>query len=397
MKKILSILAASLFIWSCSSNVDYYNEDVIRDNVVNNYNRSFVSTFGQPSPNQDWGFNSKVTRSANPNSNQWAEQGYNVPGAITQSEIDKVLAVFNQKGEEHYESLVDWEEFFVQQVWKGTASYTAGNGGTVVGGNQMDWLCAGSPSMGDDHVNNFNNAAGSIMLMVNSSTQRFGYKSSTDNGHVFYYFRMEEIDGAYYVGFDFSAEGQNPNEQVQRDYIYNDWIVKIVPGKGVSTPPSGDTDLTGYNFLCRVFAEDLSASQNTDFDFNDVVFDVYTNSSNQAKIRILAVGGTLPLKVAGYEIHEVIGVSPSTMVNSTDAVLPTTINDVRTTADVDSKIIVEVDKGVWVTLTAERGQPAAKFAVNEQIDWCAERQDITKKYSNFNSWVNNGTPEIWWR
>lgn len=187
------------------------------------------------------------TRSAQPNANEWGTDGkykdYPRPADITEEEIAKVLEVFNQKGKESYEPLVDWSNFFVQQVWKGTAEYIAGNGGTVVGGNQMNWLCCGSEEMGDDHVNNFNNSDGSVMLMFDSSTKRWGYKSSTDNGHIFYYFRMEYIDGAYYVGFDFSAEGQNPNEQVQRDYIYNDWIIKIVPGKdAIVTPPGTPND-----------------------------------------------------------------------------------------------------------------------------------------------------------
>ena len=90
----------------------------------------------------------------------------------------------------------------------------------------------------DDHVNGFNAATsndyGGRMLMVNSSTQRFGFSSSQDNGHVFYNFRMEVINGNYYVGLDFEAAGQNKNEKVARDYVYDDWIVKVVPGKGIS-------------------------------------------------------------------------------------------------------------------------------------------------------------------
>ena len=171
----------------------------------------------------------------------------------------------------------------------------------------MDWLCAYDPNTsGDDHVNNFNNANGSVMLMMNSSTSRFGYKSSTDNGHVFYYFRMEVINGMYYVGFDFSAEGQNPNEQVKRDLIYNDWIVKIVPGKGYSKP----------NPNIRIIAEDLSAKEGSDFDFNDVVFDVTFTSDNTADITLIAAGGTLPLTVAGQEVHSKFGVNTDVMVNT---------------------------------------------------------------------------------
>jgi hypothetical protein len=54
----------------------------------------------------------------------------------------------------------------------------------------------------DDHINNFNNgkcdAWNGIMLMVNTNSNKFGFKSSEDNGHVFYNFRMEKINGNYY-------------------------------------------------------------------------------------------------------------------------------------------------------------------------------------------------------
>ena len=306
----LAILAVFTFV-SCSDYDNGFTEAQIR------YEKKFIDAFGYIDPAQDWNLvrqlaeKEKSTRAANPNSNMWENDGYVIPADITDEEIAKVRAVFDQKGEEHYESLVDWDCFFVQQVWKGNASYTAGNGGTVVGGNVMDWLCAGSAEMGDDHVNNFNNASGSIMLMYDSSTQRFGFKSATDNGHVFYYFRMEYIDGAYYVGFDFSAEGQNPNEQVQRDFIYNDWIIKIVPGKGGTptepTPPD-DTDpeevwetIEAGLLVC----EDLGGF---DFDFNDIVLKLeqmqkklaYPNGKVEPteeylfRITAMAAGGTLP-------------------------------------------------------------------------------------------------------
>ena len=47
----------------------------------------------------------------------WVSEGYNVPGAITAAEREAVLEVFNQKGKESYEPLVDWDCFFVQHVY----------------------------------------------------------------------------------------------------------------------------------------------------------------------------------------------------------------------------------------------------------------------------------------
>ena len=386
MRKVfyLILFGISMALTSCTHDVDYDYGKYETDK----YNAAFVKTFGEPASNQTWGFGNSTTattRGAYTNSNMWESDGYTIPQSITQDEINRVLEVFNVKGNETYTALVDWDCFFVQQVWKGTASYTAGNGGTVVGGNQMDWLCAYDPAGHDDHVNNFNNANGSIMLMVNSSTSRFGYKSSTDNGHVFYYFRMEKINGAYYVGFDFSAEGQNPNEQVQRDLIYNDWIVKIVPGYG-SNPPSNKL---------RIMAEDLSASEGTDFDFNDVVIDVNIENGN-AHCSLLAAGGTLPLRIAGsddLEVHKLFGVPVKEMVNTKAGhhhdytAVPFILNGITDAQDIK----LEVNKnGQWLEMTARQGQPAAKIAVPQSVDWCNERQGI-----DFGGWVQD-VNYIWW-
>lgn len=384
MKKFFYLLFGTLAFVSC------VNHDIdpvtYAEMQTHQYDVEFVKAYGMPSTTHTWGFGTTTMRSASPNSNQWEDWGYVIPAEITDAEIEKVLAVFNQKGEEHYESLVDWDEFFVQQVWKGTAEYTAGNGGKVVGGNQMNWLCAGSEAIGDDHVNNFNNAAGSIMLMVNSSTQRFGYSSSTDNGHVFYYFRMEYIDGAYYVGFDFSAEGGNPNEQVQRDFIYDDWIVKIVPGKG-QTPEPPSTSKTVID-EGRVFCEDLGSIG--DFDFNDVVFDAIVYNDGTADITLLAAGGELDVTVAGVNVHEHIPAM------TTEGATPYTFTTENTNfSEVKDIPIVVTYRGAAILLTADKGKSPQKICVPIGTKWATERTRIEAAYTNFESWVKNPNTDCW--
>ena len=372
------------------------------------YNNAFVQAFGNIAPNQTWGFKSGV-RAAYPNSNEWVDKGYQVPGAVTEAEIEKVYATFSEVGAESYESPIDWDCFFVQQVWKGTASYKAKNNGDVVGGNQMDWLCAFDPTgvdmaeyegqsvkviVGhDDHVNNFNNASGSIQLMVNSSTKRFGFKSSTDNGHVFYNFRVMEIDGSYYVGFDFEANGQNPNEQVDRDFIYNDWIVKIVPGTG-----QDEVKEEGM-----IICEDLGNIG--DFDFNDVVFYAKVWKSGKTDIWLLAAGGTLDLTVAGREVHEAFGVSKSTMVNtmeSTGKGAEKPIVHFQASQTYNSLIDIPIvvtgkDAAGNITshaLTAEMGKAPQKICVAKGFKWCKEYQSLSTVYPGFKSWTT-GAASTW--
>ena len=426
--------------------------------VVDSYEKAFVNAFGKPADNQDWGFASRQlpasfgakTRTAQTNGNQWEDMGYTIPADITESELAAVLNVFNKKGEASYTSLIDWDEYFVQQVYKGDASYynhsqyvdndvskglKPNEQANVVGSQHMDWLCTvtnkhvnvvcywpyeeeiviGEPY--DDHINNFNNgnAGGNwtseksgkpvkqMMLMQNTNSNVFGFKSSEDNGHVFYNFRMEEINGNYYVGFDFEANGNNPNEKVDRDYIYNDWIVKIVPGKGTTPEPK--------TYSVRVICEDLMVNNATDFDFNDIVFDVnYTENVNKTFITIKAAGGTIPLYIQGKEVHKLFqdAYPEAGIVLPSDGVLGTMINTNATGGVEVGDVTLELDgiiapkdieitvnaNGTVIPLKAETGQPAAKIAVDPSFDWLNERDNITQVCPNFPTYVKNG--EINW-
>ena len=421
MRRIL-IFAISLFmVCSCAKHDFEYN---VADVVVEQYNAAFVKTFGEPASNQAWGFDDRVlpasfgatTRAANTNGNEWAANGYNVPEAITEAERQAVLNVFNQKGEASYTSLLDLDCFFVQQVYKGVATYKNHANQTVTGSDHMDWLCTvtnkhvnvvcwwpyeESVTTGayyDDHINNFNNgkcdAWNGIMLMVNTNSNKFGFKSSEDNGHVFYNFRMEKINGNYYVGFDFEAAGANPNEQVDRDYIYNDWIVKIVPGNGV-TPPT--------RYTVRIICEDLTISSGTDFDFNDVVFDAsYTEGQNTTTVTIQAAGGTLPLFVDGREVHQLFaeanpdkGITTKTMINTNASNGVSGLNPVTFTIDhivapwdIDVAVIKENN---IISLKAETGSPASKIAVDPDFQWVDERTPILVVYPDFERYVQDTT------
>ena len=76
------------------------------------------------------------------------------------------------------------------------------------------------------------------------------------------------------------------------DGYFSDWIVCIAPGHKIIEK---NADL-------RVMAEDLTnGTTDEDFDFNDIVFDVYFGVANTAKVVIKAAGGTLDLRIARVE------------------------------------------------------------------------------------------------
>ena len=235
---ILAIVSV-VFFSACGSDSDLFDPEKAVAKKEAQYASAFVRKYGKIAVNQDWGFGvTPTTRVANTNSNQWRDFA-EVPGSVTAIEKEVVTKWFETH--QNPQSIgVDWTDFFVQHV-SGSRS-------------DMDFLVAAS----DDHINNFNAAEGAIMLMQNSGTSSFGYRASLDS-KMHYNYTIQYIEGAYYVGFDFEATGQNPNQQVAADGYYSDWIVKISPAV--------------YTNAYRIIAEDLGDSD--DFDFNDVVF-VYT-------------------------------------------------------------------------------------------------------------------------
>lgn len=392
MKKILILLTAFMFV-GCNKHEILYNSQ-----VEDNYNKAFITSFGQPASDQDWGFgNTSTTRGYDTNANNWAQNGWTVPLKITDEEREKVKTYFSQERKIDTSKQVNWSDFFVQQVYKGESTYTAKNNGSIgKGSDHMDYLTCGN----DEHIYNFNNGKGSntyvnysyveipnvdknnwkkywndeISLMTNSSTSRFGYHNSTDNKQHYEYL-IAIIDGAYYVGFDFCANGTNTNQQVDRDYIYNDWIVKISPGKGLPKP------------AVRIICEDLSVG--TDFDFNDIVFDATYETDGKTTITILAAGGTLPLYIEGKEVHELFGVPRSVMVNTgICSRKPVSFTLDRIIAPWDIEITVMKEHQL-IPLKAEVGNPASKIAVSPSFNWCKEREDIRSKYPDFSKYVQN--------
>lgn len=342
-----------------------------------------------------------------------------------------------------------------------TEKYKEANGSEIVGSQKMDKLTAGS---GKDHIGNYNNAHCSennqvwdgtlsnandpnsknvhtdkIMLMVNSKTDCFGYHCSENNvqynnryviisGDVIMSWARTnnkelngaDVSGMYFVGFDFEmlpTENNKVNlnqwlgKEVDKgtegaievngkwyiaggaDGYYSDWIVRVKPGKDTNPKPAPIGAV-------RVIAEDLTVSDKSDFDFNDVVFDVKLGypAVGQTTIILQAAGGTLPLKVGGKEVHEIFEVQTNQMVNTGAGpeVAPKEfiLNEAYTNA-IDVPVQVQKN-GEWINITAEPKKCAAKIAVSTSFKWCKERQDIENKYPDFRSYVGNANYTNWY-
>lgn len=353
-----------LILFTGCTYYDYYSSEYKNNGIA--YEQAFKEYIGGDiHPLQDWGFIQK-TRAVNPNSNEWT----NVPQVITQAEIDTVVKVFSTPKTDTQISPVNWSKFYVQHVYGSHSN--------------MDWLCSYvEVTNQDDHIYNFNATFGSIQLMYDSSTKRFGYHNSLDS-KMHYDYHIECINGQYYVGFDFEATGENPNQQEARDYIFNDWIIKICPARGVTK---------------RVIVEDLIAQDNlehlpeSDWDYNDAVFDI-TYSDGIATITLLAAGGTLPLYVGGHEVHAEFG-EDLHPINVFGRITHSPVTFQIRSIDDDIPVIV-YNKGVSYELLANMGQAPAKICVSTDYEWCAEGQHIKGKYPKFVEYCHNRI-ENWYK
>ena len=175
----------------------------------------------------------------------------------------------------------------------------------------------------------------------------------------------------------------------------------------------------------RVIAEDLNAMGNTDFDFNDVVFDVEPNEAGTAaKITVLAAGGIYRLEVDGVEVHKALlggdgqinenGFYP--MINTGDgpqvdpAVIRTAYAGSFSTDENIRATIKNITVKVWkpqsnnsndvveCTLSANRGEPASKVLVDKSFGIVPEHHSIADSYGKFTNYVQGEfQDDFWWK
>ena len=460
MKKYLmggiAAIALCAAFTSCSKNNDIYDKNAVqqmeeqkKQEIINknietakaNYAAAFEKSFGKVGSNVDWGFGSKAaTRTIHKRDPQQGFDYENEPAAITEKEAEYVTKWF-QENPGLSEQGRNWKNFYVQFV-SGDQTNKKGiwhrhdinpqpegrdwdeeftdNGG-------MDKLHIGAVRHQNDteHVNDFNAKTGGpwdIVYITNGSALQWGYHSSwgtdasaPDGDGYYWYFKMADIevpgtcfaDGkprvGTYVGLSLYGEKYDNGQKIlgyQRLQYAEDWILKVT-----------NADKPNY----RVIAEDLNAEQASDFDFNDVVFDVVKAENNKTTLRLIACGGIYKLTVAGVEVHEkfdqqatdgkypMINTGAKADINGLDPVE----FEIDGTYDTPEKIN-NIEIRVWkpgtgddgIVLTAEQGKAACKILVDDSFEVIQERQGIGDEQGLFSSYVQGGWDPVisgkWW-
>ena len=171
----------------------------------------------------------------------------------------------------------------------------------------------------------------------------------------------------------------------------------------------------GGDPLYRVIAEDLSASEAGDFDFNDVVFDVVKAEGGVTTLKLICAGGTLPLRVRGAnqaegtEIHSLFGENEpnangqykmyNTGLSPKMPEAEFTVEGTYTTPEQIRNIIIEVYKNdKWMELTATTGKAACKILVDDTFEPVPERKNIADENQNFTNYVQGQfVDDFWWK
>lgn len=372
---------------------------------------------------------------------------------LTDAEVADVYAEFSKEWHGTNPD-IDLKAYYIQQIWHGNAKYpyweqakrteaannevdyhTLEPSNYITGGDRMDYLVAYGENYNAgnaEHFYNFNNSnyqlgEPGMMLVMESSTKNFAYHDSQAEEMWWDHFRLVELHGNYYVGFDFESTMKGDTDfdkDIPRDYIYNDWIVKIIPGTGTI----GEPDELVRTIKRRVMCEDLGST--FDFDFNDLVFDVeYTREEKKedgnwvpknsdgkwdATITLQAAGGTLPIFIknfdgTAYNVHEYMGGTKSGDIYSpinvgTGLSLPAKALPTLSVSSTDPDNIVILvtspdtkERGATNQLELPTIEGSKNFGTNyapqkicvpATTRWTKEYQQIEWAYPYFHEWVN---------
>ena len=383
-------LAATLMLTGC------HEEDVFSGSTLDQkakaYEETFVEAFGMPNKNHTWGFgtvgNARTRTELKKDS--WDDDEDNAelvaimknePPKISDGERAYVKTWFeNNPG---FTAGVDIHNFYVQHVYgQANKPYNIINdsGSNRVENGTMDFLEFGDGTI-YDHISDFNANMGgtwNIVYVKNGSALDVRYKCSWSNETQSGRFKLAHITGTaedgtavdgYYIGlamYGHKYDNGNLYMNGDKEEYCDDWILKIIPGKGEKIVIQEDkkqkvtvvypdfqetiiTETTTEKYKTkqllqqgRVLCEDLGSSGHVDIDFNDLVFDAkiwrkanctkttqkitHIEEGEETKVEepeptiveainyeneisVVAAGGTLPLAFAGKgDLNALFGV-----------------------------------------------------------------------------------------
>lgn len=240
---MLSLTALSLGMVSCSS------EDIETTGNILTENAQKYGTHSSE-VNLYFGGNKIVgTRACDVSGNQW---GAEMPEYPTDEEKAGILDYVRKNPE----ASVEWPGYtcyFVQHVISAHNKYSYKDRNNALhdnidGSTHLNELQIKENNGNYTHVNNFNEGKCENAVTHNSALMTEGFQgarthesyggANVDNWRLFYW------NGNYYLGIDYMMV--NGSGKIDANGIYDDWIMKIIPGKGETpvVPSNPDSNPT---------------------------------------------------------------------------------------------------------------------------------------------------------
>ena len=240
---LLSLTALSLGMVSCSSDDIETTGNILTENAQKYGTRS-------SEVNMYFGGNKIAgSRGCDVNGNMW---GAEMPEYPTEEEKAGILEYVRNNSEKS----VEWPGytyFYVQHVISAhnKYSYTDRNGAQhndIDGSTHLNQLQIKENNGNYTHVNNFNEGKCDNAVTHNAALMTEGFQgarthesyggANVDKWRLFYW------NGNYYLGIDYMMV--NGSGRIDADDVYDDWIMKIIPGKGETpvVPPTPEPNPT---------------------------------------------------------------------------------------------------------------------------------------------------------
>ena len=394
MRVILYLICLFIFI-SCQKEVSSgYVERPFSESKrsIESYEDAFVTNVGEYYPGNLWGnwilTPFKKTRNI----------GHFEPVDVSEKDINYVLNLLRNEYDGINALTIPGGDYYVKIIYRNDYIYY----------NTQDYLVdwfKSTEKIGDikkyRHSNykfetiNINDSTYTLINNIeeyDGVIPQFAYFNELFNENHFEHITLEK-NGIYYVGFDFYADGYielDGNNKLfvvnQRDYIYNDIVIILVPAIRYGTEEVLDEK--------RVICEDMC---DYDFDFNDLVFDVaLVNVDNKIKTRIklISVGTVYPMSIYEHEAHAEFGEQEGIMINSLG--LEVGVNRDPAYIYVDSIIsdirdiqVASFKDRTLLMITAYHNEAPRKICVQKDFKYCSGKCKISDVYPRFTEWLKD--------
>ena len=300
------------------------------------------------------------------------------------------------------ERVIKWYDVEYDSNWTPTYTFAEGYDEYIrINGQKIPYLSTNTSMYAGTRLD-----AQTVLTNITQNNQKV-YKDYNEDVKNQECLNLPLFQAAFEAGYCPTADSNTDWVKVggTADGYYSDWIVTLTEAKKYDVP--------SITYQGRIMAEDLSAQydptgKTSDWDFNDVVFD-WAIKDGKAYIKLLAAGGTLPIRIGGtrsddssepsgsVEIHNNVNGLGGYMKNcgvGDEVPAKELVLEDHTYTDAKNILITVYKGGSWVEIEAEQGQPAAKFNCKVGTKWCDEYVNITRVYPDFTTWVAN--PSVDW-